>query len=58
MVLINRRERDKLENDVRDLRNLCQYAEEDLKNAKEKREYEEHKLSECRKDLQAALEVY
>ena len=30
----------------------------DLNNTKEKHEYEEYKLEECRKDLEAALEVY
>ena len=29
-----------------------------IKNTQEKREYEEYKLEECRKDLQAALDVY
>lgn len=51
-------ERDKLKNEVYDLRNLRQYAEEDLKLAKEKTDYERHKLDECKKDLQAALDTY
>ena len=30
----------------------------DIDSAKEKREYEEYKLEECKKDLQAALDTY
>ena len=55
---LDTQERNKLQDDVKDLRNLRQYAEEDLKNVKEKREYEQYKLEECKKDLQAALDTY
>ena len=55
---LDTQERNKLQDEVKDLRNLRQYAEEDLKIAKEKREYEEYKLEECKKDLQAALDTY
>ena len=33
-------------------------ANNTLKRAKEETKYEEHKLDECKKDLQAALDVY
>ena len=55
---LDTKERNKLQDEVKDLRNLRQYAEEDLKIAKEKREYEEYKLEECKKDLQVALDTY
>ena len=55
---LDTQERDKLKNDVHDLRNLRQYAENDLQLIKEKHEYEEYKLEECKKDLQAALDTY
>lgn len=55
---LDTQERDKLKNDIYDLRNLIQSAENDLKLIKEKHEYEEYKLEECKKDLQAALDVY
>ena len=55
---LDTQECNKLQDEVKDLRNLRQYAEEDLKIAKEKREYEEYKLEECKKDLQAALDTY
>lgn len=29
-----------------------------MKDAKERREYEEYKLEECKKDLQVALDTY
>ena len=48
---IDRAERNKLQDEVKDLRSLRQYAEEDLRLVKEKCEYEEHKLDECKKDL-------
>lgn len=56
--VLDTKERDQLQNEVHDLRNLRQYAEEDLRLAKEKTDYEKTKLEECRKDLQAALDVY
>ena len=55
---LDTQERNKLRDDVYDLRNLRQCAEEDLKLIKEKREYEEYKLDECKKDLQTALDTY
>ena len=48
---IDRTERDKLKNEVQDLRNLRHYAEEDLKLAKEKTDYEKNKLDEWKKEL-------
>lgn len=51
-------QRQKLLDEVQDLREEKYRAQVDLKDAREKREYEEYKLDECRKDLQAALDVY
>lgn len=55
---LDTKERDRLKDEVKDLRNLRQYAEEDLKLLKEKTDYEKHKLEECKKDLQTALDTY
>ena len=55
---LDTKERDRLKDEIKDLRNLRQYAEEDLKLLKEKTDYEKCKLDECKKDLQAALDTY
>ena len=52
------RELQKLLNEVADLRHQARSAELDLASAKEKTEYEQYKLDECKKDLQAALDTY
>ena len=51
-------QRQKLLDEVQDLRQEKYRASVDLKDAKERREYEEYKLEECKKDLQAALDTY
>ena len=55
---LDTRERDKLKNEVHDLRNLRQYAEEDLKLAKEKTDYEKNKLEEWKRELQSVQIAY
>ena len=40
------------------MHNQVYQANNDLVNLKEKTEYEKYKLEECKKDLQAALDVY
>ena len=51
---LDTQERDKLKNEVNDLHSLRQYAEEDLRVAKEKTEHEKNKLTEYKTDLQMA----
>ena len=48
----------KVNYDVQNLHEQVHKAEVDLVNLKEKTEYEKTKLEECKKDLQAALDVY
>ena len=55
---LDTKERDKLKDEVRDLRNLRQYAEEDLKLAKEKTQDEKTKLDEWRIELQKVQIAY
>jgi hypothetical protein len=49
--VLDTKERDKLNNEVHDLRNLRQYAENDLSLVKEKAEHEKTKLDEWKKEL-------
>ena len=49
--MLDTKERDKLKNEVYDLRNLRQSAENDLSLVKEKAEHEKTKLSEWKKEL-------
>ena len=51
-------QKQKLLDEVQDLRQQKYCISVDLKDAKERREYEEYKLEECKKDLQAALDTY
>ena len=51
-------QRNKLADEVLDLHNQVYQAYTDLDSIREKTEYEQHKLDECKKDLQAALDVY
>ena len=51
-------QRNKLADEVSDLHNQVYQAYTDLDNIREKTEYEQYKLDECKKDLQAALDVY
>ena len=55
---LDTKERDKLKDEVHDLRNLRQYAEEDLKLAKEKTDYEKNKLEEWKRELQSVQIAY
>ena len=43
---------------MQELHNQVHQANNNLVNLKEKAEYEKYKLEECKKDLQAALDVY
>ncbi len=43
---------------MQELHSQVYQANNDLVNLKEKTEYEKYKLDECKKDLQAALDVY
>ena len=43
---------------MQELHNQVYQANNDLVNLKEKTEYEKYKLEECKKDMQAALDVY
>lgn len=56
--ILDTKERDKLKEEVYDLRNLRQYAEEDLKLAKEKTDHEKTKLNEWKKELQSVQIAY
>ena len=56
--ILDTKERDKLKEEVYDLRNLRQYAEEDLKLAKEKTDHEKTKLDEWKKELQSVQIAY
>ena len=49
--ILDTKERDKLKNEVHDLRDLRQYAENDLSLVKEKADHEKTKLSEWKKEL-------
>ena len=51
-------QRNKLADEVSDLHNQVYQAYTDLDNIREKADYEQYKLDECKKDLQAALDVY
>ena len=51
-------QRNKLTDEVSDLQNQVYQAYTDLDNIREKTEYEQYKLDECKKDLQAALDTY
>lgn len=51
-------QRNKLADEVSDLHNQVYQAYTDLDSIREKTEYEQYKLDECKKDLQAALDVY
>ena len=51
-------QRNKLADEVSDLHNQVYQAYTDLDSIREKAEYEQYKLDECKKDLQAALDVY
>lgn len=55
---IDTEQRNKLANEVQNLHNQVYQANNDLANLREKTEYEKYKLEECKKDLQAALDVY
>ena len=55
---IDTTQRNKLADEVQELHNQAYQANNDLVNLKEKTEYEKYKLEECKKDLQAALDVY
>lgn len=55
---IDTTQRNKLADEVQELHNQVYQANNDLVNLKEKTEYEKCKLEECKKDLQAALDVY
>ena len=55
---IDTTQRNKLADEVQELHNQVYQANNDLVNLKEKTEYEKYKLEECKKDLQAALDVY
>ena len=56
--VLDTKERDKLKEEVYDLRNLRQYAEEDLKLTKEKTDHEKIKLDEWEKELQSVQITY
>ncbi len=49
--MLDTKERDKLKNEVHDLCDLRQYAENDLSLVKEKAEHEKTKLSEWKREL-------
>ena len=55
---IDTEQRNKLADEVQGLHNQVYQANNDLANLREKTEYEKYKLEECKKDLQAALDVY
>ena len=55
---IDTEQRNKLADEVQILHNQVYQANNDLANLREKTEYEKYKLEECKKDLQAALDVY
>ena len=55
---LDTRERDKLKNEVHDLRNLRQYVEEDLRIAKGKTDHEKVKLDEWKKELFQVQTLY
>ncbi len=55
---IDTTQRNKLADEVQELHSQVYQANNDLVNLKEKTEYEKYKLDECKKDLQAALDVY
>lgn len=55
---IDTEQRNKLADEVQILHNQVYQANNDLVNLREKTEYEKYKLEECKKDLQAALDVY
>lgn len=55
---IDTEQRNKLADEVQNLHNQVYQANNDLANLREKTEYEKYKLEECKKDLQAALDVY
>ena len=55
---IDTTQRNKLADEVQELHNQVYQAHNDLANVQEKTEYEKYKLEECKKDLQAALDVY
>ena len=55
---IDTEQRNKLADEVQNLHNQVYQANTDLANLREKTEYEKYKLEECKKDLQAALDVY
>ena len=55
---IDTEQRNKLADEVQGLHNQVYQANNDLATLREKTEYEKYKLEECKKDLQAALDVY
>ena len=53
-----RQEFETVSNELHELWPQLQEAQSQLKQKKDEREYEEYKLTECKKDLQAALDTY